>query len=93
VPLSDEGTTITSIRKTPTLVIVYAQDREKNTLAICEKLRNSPQSSAAPILLVISRYEIAQGNAVKRMGNAAFIMTPFDEDQLQRKTAELVKDT
>lgn len=92
-PLSNEGTAISSIPRTPTLVIVYAQEREKNTLAICEQLRNAPESSAAPILLVISRYEITQGNAVKSMGNATFIMTPFDEKELQRKTAELVKDT
>ena len=92
-PLNDEGTAISSIGTTPTLAIVHAQEEKKNTLAICEQLRNSPQSSAAPILLVISRYEITQGNAVKRMGNAAFIMTPFDEEELRRKTAELIKDT
>ena len=92
-PLNNEETGICSIGTTPTLAIVYAQEEKKNTLAICEQLRNSPESSAAPILLVISWYEITQGNAVKRMGNAAFIMTPFDEKELQRKTAELVKDT
>ena len=82
--LSDEGTAISSICKTPTLAIVYAQEEEKNTLAICEQLRSSPGSSAAPILLVISRYEITQGNA-------AFVLNPSDEEELERKTAGLLK--
>ena len=90
-PLNDEETGICSIGTTPTLAIVYAQEEKKNTLAICEQLRNSSESSAAPILLVISRYEITQGNAVRRMGNAAFILTPFDEKELKNKTAELLK--
>jgi hypothetical protein len=43
-----------------------------------------------PILLVVGRYELGQGNAVKRMGNAAFILLPFDEKQLRSKLAELL---
>jgi CheY-like chemotaxis protein len=48
VPLNDEETAIRSIRTAPTLAIVYARKEEKNTLAVCEQLRNSPQSSTTP---------------------------------------------
>ena len=65
------------------IILVYTRKEQKNTLTICEHLRNSPENSATPILLAISRYEIPQGNAVKRMGNAAFIMTPFGEKELR----------
>jgi hypothetical protein len=44
-----------------------------------------------PHCLVISRYELPQGNSVERMGNATFIMSPFDEDKLREKTMELLK--
>ena len=54
-------------------------------------LRISPENSATPILLAISRYEIPQGNAVKEMGNAAFIMTPFGEKELRNKVHDLLE--
>ena len=72
-------------------MIIYARKQQKDTLAICEQLRSSPGNSAAAILLVISRYELPQGNAVERMGHAAFIITPFDQDELRAKTTELLK--
>ena len=87
VPLTEEGTGLSSIPTRTKLVIVYARKDKKGTLAICEELRNSPETAAAPILLVISRYLISQGNAVKRMGNADFIMTPFDEKEMHDKIA------
>ena len=90
VPVGDRGPTVSSISATPQLIVVYALKDEKATLAICEQLRNAPKTSGAPILLVISRYLIAQGTAVKRMGNAEFIMTPFDEKRMREKMAELV---
>ena len=71
----------------PGLVVVYARKDEKETLGVCRQLRNAPETSDAPILLVISRYLISQGNAVKRMGNADFIMTPFDEKEMRDKIA------
>ncbi len=66
--LKDDGTAVSSKPGTSGLFVVYAQKSEKNTLAVCEQLRNSPETLAVPILLVISRYEITQGSAVKRMG-------------------------
>lgn len=90
VPLNDEETAVSSIPAAAKLIIVYARKNERNTLAICEQLRNSPESSAAPILLVISRYEIIQANAVRCMGNATFIISPFDEKGLRNKITELL---
>jgi PleD family two-component response regulator len=90
--LNDEGTAVSSMPATPGLFIVYAQKSEKNTLAICEQLRNSPETLAVPILLVISRYEMTQGSAVKRMGNATFIITPFKEEELCDKIEQMKKE-
>jgi DNA-binding response OmpR family regulator len=42
-----------------------------------------------PILLVIGRYEIAQGIAVRQMGNATFVLLPFSPQQLREKIEEL----
>jgi PleD family two-component response regulator len=91
-PLNDEGTAVSSLSATPGLFIVYAQKSEKDTLAICEQLRNSPGTSAVPILLAISRYEITQGSAVKRMGNATFIIAPFKEEELREKIEQMEKE-
>ena len=90
--LTDDGTAVSSMPATPELFVIYAQKSEKSTLAICEQLRNSPETSAVPILLVISRYEITQGSAVKRMGNATFIMTPFKEEELRDKIEQMKKE-
>ncbi len=90
--LKDDGTAVSSKPGTSGLFVVYAQKSEKNTLAICEQLRNSPETLAVPILLVISRYEITQGSAVKRMGNATFIITPFKEEELCDKIEQMKKE-
>ncbi|MBW8002191.1 MAG: hypothetical protein FVQ80_09225 [Planctomycetes bacterium] len=90
--LNDGETAVSSMPVTPGLFVVYAQKSEKSTLAICEQLRNSPETLAVPILLVISRYEITQGSAVKRMGNATFIMTPFKEEELRDKIEQMKKE-
>ena len=90
--LNDEGTAVSSMPATPGLFIIYAQKSEKSTLAICKQLRNPLGTSAVPILLVISRYEITQGSAVKRMGNATFIITPFKEEELCEKIEQMKKE-
>ncbi len=90
--LNDDGTAVSSKPATSGLFVVYAQKSEKSTLAICEQLRNSPETSAVPILFVISRYEITQGSAVKRMGNATFIITPFKEEELCDESEQMKKE-
>lgn len=69
-PLNDEETEVSSMPAAAEVIIVYARKKPKKTPAICEQLRNSPECSGAPMLLVINRHEISQGSAVKRMGNA-----------------------
>ena len=90
-PLNDDESAVSSIPPAAKLIIVYARKSHKKTLAICEQLRNPPESTPLPMLLVISRYELPQGYAVERMGNATFIITPFDQNELREKTSELLK--
>ena len=84
----DGGADGCSLPERPGLIVVYARKAEKETFAVCERLRNAPETSDAPIPLVISRYLISQGHAVKRMGNGGFIMTPFDEKQMRDRIEE-----
>ena len=84
-PLNDEETEVSSIPAAAEAFIVYARKEREKTQAICEQLRNSTETSAAPIVLVIGRYEIVQANAIKRMDNAAFVITPFNERELRDK--------
>lgn len=90
LPVGDDGPAVSSIAATPQLIVVYALKDEKKTLAVCERLRNSAETSGVPILLVISRYLICQATAVKRMGNAEFIMSPLDGKRIREKIAGLV---
>jgi len=91
--LNEEETAVSSIPPGAKPIIVYARKDQKNTLAICEQLRDSPENAALPILLVIRRYELPQGNAVQRMGNATFIMVPFDEEELPQTAKELLESS
>ena len=82
-PLKNMKSCICPIGARPTLAILFAQKDEKNTLTICEQIRNSPENADVPILLIISRYEIIQGNAITRKGNATFLIAPFNEQELR----------
>ena len=91
-PVDDKGTVIspTSALKEAELIVVYAREDKSKTLNICEQLRDAAEGSGAPILLAIDRYAIAQASAVRAIGNAGFIITPFDEEELRDKVNELV---
>lgn len=84
-PLNDEETEVSSIPAAADAFIVYARKEQEKTQAICEQLRNSAETSVALIVLVIGRYEIVQANAIKRLDNAAFVITPFNEKELRDK--------
>jgi len=90
-PPINEDATLSWFPPRVELIIVYAKKEQGETSAICEQFRNSPKSSAVPILLIIGRYEISQANAVKCMGNATFIIAPFDKKELQDKIVEVRK--
>jgi len=87
IQLSDLETVVSSLPEMTKVAILYARKEVKDTLAICEQLRHLQNS--LPILLVVGRYEITQGSAIKGIGNATFIIRPFDAKELGNKMAGL----
>ena len=87
VLLNEETSGITApIPKSPILMLVYAQEEQKDTIAICEQLRKDPEGATAPILLVIDRYKISQFHELRRrMENISSIITPFDQEEIHAK--------
>ncbi len=52
IPLKGEKSGIVaSIPKSPSLILVYAQEEQKDTIAICEQLRKDHEGATVPILL------------------------------------------
>ena len=90
LPGGDCGPAVSPTTATPRLVVVYALKDEKATLAVRERLRNAAATSRAPILLVVGRYLISAGIAMRRLGNADFILSPLDEKRIREKIAGLV---
>ncbi len=90
VAINDKETVVAAIPSEAKVAVVYAQREQDSTLAICDQLRNPPESSALPILLVVGRYDITQGHAVSEKGNATFIICPFEEMPLRDTTDELL---
>ncbi len=90
--LKEEGSEI--LRPLPPdakMILVYAHKKEANTISICGHLRESPETKNVPLLLVVSRYNIAQSYPVRRMGNSGFVIGPFTQKELQDKIKELCK--
>ena len=52
-----------------------------------------PDAPSILILAVIGRYEIGLGSAVKRMGNASFIIAPFTQGELRDKIDSLLAES
>ena len=93
VSLSDEGKpSVPPMASKPTVILVFARKEEEKTVSICREIRNFPEIATVPILLAVGKYDMAQGNAVKRMGNAEFVITPFLQKSLQDKIAALLED-
>lgn len=91
IVLDDEGTLSPEVlSSTPRLILLYARKDEEGTLSICRQLREAPATAGAPILVAISRYEIVVGNRVRDLGNADFIIRPFDEHELRSKARQLL---
>ena len=91
VPLDEPETAVSSIPPDAKLFIVYARKETNETMTICEQLRASPEGSAVPILMVVGRYGIPQGSAIERMGNATFIISPFDDTAMCDCVAQFLK--
>ncbi len=94
-PLNVEGTGIDPpIPKTPILMLVYAQQDPKNTIALCEQLRKDPKVTAIPILLIIGRYKMSQFYELRRhMENIVSIITPFNQEGIRTRVDEILGTT
>ena len=95
VLLNEETSGITApIPKSPILMLVYAQEEQKDTIAICEQLRKDPEGATAPFLLVIDRYKISQFHKLRRrMENITSIITPFEQEEIHIKIDEILGTT
>ncbi len=87
VPLSEETSGIAApIPKSPIIMLVYAQEEQKDTIAICEQLRKDPEGMKAPILLVVGRYKMSHFHELRRrMENITSMITPFDQEEIHTK--------
>ena len=92
VPLNDEKTGIgLPMSKAPGLMLVYAQDDPKNTIAICEQFRKDPKGEKAPILVVIGRYKMSQFYELcRRMDNVASLIPPFSKEEICDKINKML---
>ncbi len=95
VSLNEETSGIAApIPKSPILMLVYAQEEQKDTIAICEQLRKDPEGVTAPILLVIGRYKMSQFYELRRrMENIRSIVTPFDQEEIHTRIDEILGTT
>ena len=95
VLLNEETSGITApIPKSHILMLVYAQEEQKDTIAICEQLRKDPEGATAPFLLVIDRYKINQFHELRRrMENITSIITPFEQEEIHIKIDEILGTT
>ncbi len=95
IPLKEEKSGIvTSIPKLPGLILVYAQEEQKDTITICEQLRKDPEGTTAPILLVIGRYKMSQFCELRRrMENITSIVTPFSQEEIHTRIDEILGTT
>jgi len=75
-------------------MLVYAQEEQRDTIAICEQLRKDPEGATAPILLVIDRYKMSQFYELRRrMKNIRSIVTPFDQEEIHTRIEEIIGTT
>ena len=83
-----------SIPKSAILMLVYDQEEQKDTIAICEQLRKDPEGATAQILLVIGRYKMSQFHELcRRMENITSIITPFDQEEIHTRIDEILGTT
>jgi response regulator RpfG family c-di-GMP phosphodiesterase len=79
------------IPKSPILILVSAQEEQKDTIAICEQLRKDHEGVTAPILLVKGKYKMSQFYELRRhTKNITSIVTPFDEEEIQTRIEEII---
>ena len=89
LPLDGSATMTSLACKEIRLAILYARKRPESTVFICKGIRDSAEFSNVPILLVVSRYQMGQANAVRDMANVSFIIAPFSEKEIHDKIIEI----
>ncbi len=95
VHLNEETSGISApIPKSPILMLVYAQEEQKDTIAVCEQLRKDPEGMKAPILLVVGKYKMSHFHELRRrMENITSIITPFDQEEIHTRIDEILGTT
>ena len=89
--LSEDGEAIAfPIAGSPDVAVVFGVADPAKAAVLCRELRETPATSRMPILLAISRYQLSHGNAVRNLGNASFILAPFDDQELRGKIDDLM---
>ncbi|MGR3293168.1 MAG: hypothetical protein ACUZ9M_04020 [Candidatus Scalindua sp.] len=72
-------------------MLVYAQEEQKDTIAICEQLRKDPEGATVPILLTTGRCKMSQFYGLRRrMENITSIVTPFDQENVHTRIDEIL---
>jgi len=73
-------------------VLVFALNEKEETLALCRNAQACAGQGRVPLLLAISRYQIALGNVARRLERTDFIIRPFTTaevcDKLHALSAE-----
>ncbi len=95
VPLDEETSGVVApIPKSPNLMLVYAQEEQNDTIAICEQLRKDPEGATAPIRLVVGRYKMSHFYELRRrMENITSIITHFDQEEVHFRIDEILGTT
>ncbi len=89
--LDEASSDIAPIPKSPILMLVYAQEEQKGTIAICEQLRKDPEGATAPIMLAIGKYKMSQFYELRRhIENITSIITPFRQEEIHTRIDEIL---
>jgi CheY-like chemotaxis protein len=68
------------------LMMVFAETyRERETYAVCERLRESERFGATPLLVAVNMYQMPLANRIKEMPNSHYIFTPLNHSDLEER--------
>ena len=64
LPVADGELAASNVPAAAKVIVAFAQQKEEDTMSVCEDLRSLPETSDIPILLVINRYQISWHHGV-----------------------------
>jgi hypothetical protein len=68
------------------LIIVFAATyREKETRALCRRVRESEAFCETPLLVAVNMYQMPLANRIKEMPKSYFIFTPVEQGDLAER--------